>query len=284
MENQEIDQKDGWWKAQAIPLILTVVICAILIAVLYFVITVLNKYTKTDISTSIRLGDVLVGLTIYLKTSVDFALFIGNLMNVFRGWKNRVMIEVGTAIGNALGTYIILIIWDFFRDVEVLLALMIFVAALVLLKLAEEGLEHTHQSSTFLPEWFYTVADRFQTILHQVNRIAGKPLEYIMPNLTMKPTKQTGLIGLFGMSFSIPFILGLDDFAGYVPVFDIINVYGFGIGVLVGHMILNLFLFLSPSKTIKAVKEPIVSFLGSVAFVGLALWGFYEVLKLLFFH
>jgi hypothetical protein len=244
----------------------------------------LNQYTHTDISTQVRLGDILVGLTIYLKTSVDFALFIGNLMSVFRGWKNRIMIELGTAAGNALGTYIILTIWDFFRDVKILLALMIFIAALVLLKLAEEGLEHTHQSSSFLPEWFYKIADRFQAGLHQINRVAGKPLDYIMPNLTMRPEKKTGLAGLFFMSFSIPFILGLDDFAGYVPVFDIINVYGFAIGVLVGHMVLNLFLFISPKKTIEAVKEPFVSFLGSIAFTGLAVWGFYEVVKILFFH
>ena len=37
------------------------------------------------------LGDILIGLTIYLKTSIDFAVYIGRLMAKYPGWKNRVM-------------------------------------------------------------------------------------------------------------------------------------------------------------------------------------------------
>jgi uncharacterized membrane protein len=61
-------------------------------------------------------------------------------------------------------------------------------------------------------------------------------------------------------------------------------VFGFSIGVLAGHMILNAFLFVSPNKTIAIVKNSIVSFLGSLAFIALAIWGFWEVYKLLFLH
>jgi len=45
-------------------------------------------------------------------------------------------------------------------------------------------------------------------------------------------------------SFTVPFILGLDDFAGYVPLFDLINVFGFAIGVFSGHMFLNIMLYI----------------------------------------
>jgi hypothetical protein len=96
--------------------------------------------------------------------------------------------------------------------------------------------------------------------------------------------KKLSLWGLFLFSFSIPFILGLDDFAGYVPLFNIVNVLGFGIGVFAGHMILNIFLFLSPSRTIALVKNAYISFAGSVAFVLLAVWGLFEVIKILFVH
>jgi hypothetical protein len=48
-------------------------------------------------------------------------------------------------------------------------------------------------------------------------------------------------------------------------------------------MLLNIALFLSPSATIRAVKNPIISFFGSVAFVGLALWGLFEAAKLIGF-
>src|SRR3989344_6711196 len=115
---------------QAVPLILTGIIFIGLAIFLRFFIIILNNFSDVDISLKIRLTDVLVGLTIYLKTSVDFAIYIGNLMHAYPGWKNRISIELGTAVGNALGTLIVLAIWNFFRDVEALLAIMIFIASL----------------------------------------------------------------------------------------------------------------------------------------------------------
>lgn len=270
--------------AQIIPLILTVVVCVILILVIWVEVLILNSFTKTGILVQVRWSDVLIGMTIYLKTSVDFAIFIGNLMSTFPGWKNRIMIEVGTAVGNALGTIIVLALWDIFRDIKPLLALMIVWAAVVLFKLAEEGLEHTHEGSYNLPAWFYTLADKLETVLHIINGWTAPIIDRIMPNLSMRPPANLTYMALFAFSFKVPFILGLDDFAGYVPVFDIVNVFGFSIGVLSGHMILNALLFVSPQRTITVVKHPVISLLGSVAFVLLALWGFREVAHLLSSH
>lgn len=61
-----------------------------------------------------------------------------------------------------------------------------------------------------------------------------------------------------------------------------IHVYGFAIGVLLGHMVLNIALFLSPNRTIAVVTQPVISFLGSIAFVGLAVWGLLEAWHILF--
>lgn len=268
---------------QGVPLALTVIIFAVLSVCIYFLVLFLNRFTGTDIMTDIRWADVAVGLTIYLKTSVDFAIFIGNLMHSFPGWKNRIAIEIGTAIGNALGTMIILIIWNFFRDVQILLALMIFIAALVLLKLAQEGLEHTHEGSR-LPDWLTPAERILHGLLIRINTSTHHILKYIIPNLTMKSHKKLAFWGLFVTSFTVPFILGLDDFAGYVPLFNIVNVFGFSIGVLLGHTVLNALLFVSPRKTVMAVKNAVISFLGSVAFVALALWGFWEVGRVLLGH
>lgn len=252
---------------QFVPVVLTVIIFLFLAAVLYFEILFLNKFTGNDIILRLLFADILIGMTIYLKTSVDFAIFIGNLMVSYSGWKNRVMIEIGTAFGNAFGTMIILAIWNFFRHIEFLLALMIFIASLVLLKLAEEGLDNN--------------ADFLKKFLTPINKVSTVFLGKIIPNLTMKPKKNLTFWGLFGLSFTIPFVLGLDDFAGYVPLFSIVNVFGFAVGVFAGHMILNMALFISPKKTVAVVKNPTISVLGSLAFVGLAIWGFWEVFKIL---
>lgn len=263
-----------------LPLSLTFIVFAVLSIFIYFQIHFLNQFTLTDIVPKIRLSDVVIGLTIYLKTSVDFAIFIGNLMASYPGWRNRIAIEIGTALGNALGTIIILTIWDFFREVEWLLAIMIFIAALVLFKLAEEGLEHTQEKINTLPRILQLLTIKLEVILSKINRATGIFMKYLIPNISMKANKNLTWIGLFLVAFTIPFILGLDDFAGYVPVFNLVNVFGFSIGVLAGHLILNVCLFVSPSRTIKVVKNPIVSLFGSIAFVGLGIWGLWEVAKI----
>jgi len=271
-------------KDQLIPLFLTVVAASVLIGLLYLEIHLLNRFTPTDISGTVQLSDILVGLTIYLKTSVDFAIFMGNLMVGYRGVKNRIAIELGTAGGNALGTILILAIWDFFKEVKPLLAVMILLAALVLLKLAEESLLHIRDEEKGAEQRLQSLSKHITAVLSPINKFFHGFLKYILPNLSMKPKKNLTFWGLFGLSITIPFILGLDDFAGYVPVFNIVHVFGFAIGVILGHMVLNIFLFLSPKTTIKVVKNPLVSILGSIAFIGLALWGFFEVYKVLFLH
>ena len=267
---------------QAVPLILTGIIFIGLAIFLRFFIIILNNFSDVDISLKIRLTDVLVGLTIYLKTSVDFAIYIGNLMHSYPGWKNRISIELGTAVGNALGTLIVLAIWNFFRDVEALLAIMIFIASLVLLRLAEDGFEHAlagNKLSGFLRQILMIT----EKILSKINKIYAPIFNKLIPSLNVKASsKKVGFLALFMFSFTVPFILGLDDFAGYVPLFKVVNVFGFAIGVFAGHMILNIFLFISPKTTINVVKNAYISAVGALVFIGLAIWGISETIHLLF--
>lgn len=266
---------------QVIPLVLTVVVFVAFVGLLFLEIVGLNHVTATDIFLNIRWWDILVGLTIYLKTSIDFAMYIGRLMDKYTTWKGRVAIEIGTAVGNATGTMIILAVWTFFKEIKWLLALMIFIASLVLFKLAEESLEHAKDQDDRMPAWFRRIVNGLEYGLDKVNKAIAPILKYVIPDLRIKDQMAKGFWPLFVASFTVPFILGLDDFAGYVPLFSIVNVFGFGIGVFAGHTILNILLYLSPERTIKAVKQPAISFLGSLAFIGLGIWGLIEVVKML---
>lgn len=270
---------------QIIPLSLTVVVFVVMSALLYIEVNVLNKFviSREVIQLHLRWSDVLIGMTIYLKTSIDFAIFIGRLMSKFPGWKNRIMIEIGTALGNALGTLGILVLWDLFREVRFLMALMIVIAALVLFRLAEEGLDHVKDEKGHYAYGFFGFAHLFEKVLSRFNRLVAPVLDKVVPRLSLDESGKKTFWKLFVLSVTVPFILGLDDFAGYIPLFSIVNVYGFAIGVFLGHMILNIFLFLSPQNTIRLVKNPIISFLGSLAFVGLGLWGLFEAAKLIGF-
>lgn len=273
--------QETFFQRQIIPLVLTVVVFLVLVGLLFLEIVGLNRITATDILLQLRWWDVLIGLTIYLKTSIDFAMYIGRLMDKYPTWKGRVAIEIGTAFGNAAGTLIVLLIWTFFKEIKWLLALMIFVAALVLFKLAEDSLEHAKDQDSRMPGWFRHTVEWFEHGLSKVNKAIAPILKHVIPDLRLKDEIKKGFWPLFVAAFTVPFILGLDDFAGYVPLFSVVNVFGFSIGVFAGHMILNILLYLSPSRTIKAVKHPIISFLGSIAFVGLGVWGLIEVVKML---
>lgn len=273
--------RETFLKSQAVPVALTVIVAGGLTALLYALIVLLNAFTPSDIAIAVRWQDVLVGATIYLKTSIDFAIFIGRLMHKNAGWKSRIAIEIGTAVGNAAGTLAVLTIWTFFKEVKWLLALMILVAALVLFKLAEDGLEHAKVEDSRFPRWFRGFVDGFEAVLDKINRRILPVLKYVIPDLSLKDGAGLTFWPLFGFAFTVPFILGLDDFAGYVPLFSVVNVFGFAIGVFAGHMLLNMLLYLSPERTIKAVKNPVISLVGSIAFVGLGVWGLIEVVRII---
>src|SRR6266550_8613475 len=128
-------------KYQILPILLTIVIFLFLTGSLFFFLQFLNlSPAKQKIQIALRPIDILVGMTVYAKTSIDFAIFMGNLMHTNPGWKKRIAIEIGTALGNGVGTLFILAIWFFFKEIPVLMILMIFLASIVLLEMAEEGL------------------------------------------------------------------------------------------------------------------------------------------------
>lgn len=254
--------------AQFVPLVLTVIVFGALWGLLFVAVNFFNLNTK------IRSIDIIIGATIYLKTSIDFAIFMGRLMAANPGWRSRVAIEIGTAAGNAMGTILIISLWVVFRHVDILLALMVFLASLVLFELAHGSLEHVTNEKLAKP---------LHAFLDVIKRATDPILSRIMPDLGAKLRGQSGLSWgkLLTFSAGVPFILGLDDFAGYVPLFNVVNVYGFAIGVIGAHTILNIFLFLSPRRTIEAVKNQWISFLGTLAFIGLGFYGIAETLRIL---
>ena len=268
---------------QLIPIALTAVIFLSLWGLLFFVIRILNLLPNgAHIALNLRWADILVGAVIYLKTSVDFAVFMGRLQASNPGWQKRIAIEIGTALGNGLGTIGILILWVFFRRLEILLALMILLAALILFELAYSGLEQlaNWEGDRGFKRLSFILLDN---VLSSITKTAKPLTSRIIPDLGSK-LKGDNLMpwkSLLWFAFTVPFILGLDDFAGYVPLFSLVNVFGFALGVMGAHMILNIGLFANPEATIKFFKNQWISFAGTVAFMGLAAFGIIEVLRIL---
>jgi len=234
----------------------------------------------TNINLHIHLVDVLVGITIYLKTSIDFALFTGNLMAKFPGMKNGLAIEIGTALGNGLGTLLILVIWAFFKAIPLLLFVMILLASLVLLSLAEESIQSYLITSKKIP-YLTSFVTLFYTLLKKVTHVLHPFLQFIIPHPPKNISLQKTFLSLFLFAITIPFILGLDDFAGYIPLFSIIHIFGFCVGVILGHFLLTVSLFAFPSKTIQLIRYPLIQLFGGFVFVGLSLFGILEAVKVI---
>jgi hypothetical protein len=272
---------------QAFPIFLTFLTFLVLATLLYGLLLILDSlHIGGSIILDFRRREVLFGIIVYLKTAIDFAIFIGNLMHTNPGWKKRIAIELGTAIGNGLGTFLILILWTVLKAIPLLMIVMIFIAAVILLRMAQESFEEfLKQRQSFIK--LKMPVSLLQDQLNFVNKIFRPILRFFVPNLNLTKTKKLSFANLVVFSFTIPFVLGLDDFAGYIPLFTLINVFGFSIGILLGHMLLTIGLFAFPKKTVEVVKHPIVLIGGGIAFIGLGLYGFYESFNILittFFH
>ena len=213
-------------REQGLPIGITIITFALISVLLILFVNILNLFPFPDkILVSLKPYDILFGMTIYLKVSVDFAIFMGNLIKSNPGWKNRIAIELGTSIGNALGTILILTVWIFLRNVEILLVIMILISSLVLLKMAEEGIkdfleiEQEHVLSRPLT--------RIKNLLSIINKLTHPFLRKILPEGRITGKTAVSFSSLVIFSFTVPFILGLDDFAGYIPLFSIINIVSF---------------------------------------------------------
>jgi hypothetical protein len=265
---------------QALPIFLTFLTFLGLSTLLYGLLLILTSFNVGQpIILDFRRREVLFGIIIYLKTAIDFAIFTGNLMKTNPGWKKRIAIELGTAVGNGFGTFLILIIWTVFKSIPPLMIIMIFIAAVVLFRMAQESFEEfLKQRQSFIK--LKMPVSLLQDQLNLVNKIFRPILRFFVPNLNLTKTKKLSFINLVIFSFTIPFVLGLDDFAGYIPLFTLINVFGFTIGILLGHMLLTIGLFAFPRKTIEVVKHPIVLVVGGLAFIGLGIYGFWEAIQI----
>ena len=269
------------WQRQFLPIIIAGIVGIAVIGLVYGEILLLNHFAHADIHPLIHLPDILIGLTIYLKTSIDFALLMGNLMHSNPGWRNRIGIELGTALGNTFGTIFVLFLWALFKEIDWLLALMIFIAAIVLLRLAEDGLVHAIYGDREYAPWFRRTVHFFSVLLKHLNWFMRPLLDRVFPDLKMDAGPRQGFWRLLTFSISVPFVLGLDNFAGYVPLFSIVNVFSFATGAFAGQALLSIFLYLSPAHTTRIVRHPVISLLGSVVFIGLAGWGFFEAIQLI---
>lgn len=263
-----------------IPVLLSALTFIILSTLLYGVLLILDSFNlQYPIILDFGKREVLFGILIFLKTAIDFAILMGNLMHTNPGWKKKIAIAIGTSLGNAFGTFFMLTVWSLFKEIPILMIISILLSSIILLKLSEESFElFLKQKKSFIK--IRMPVNLLQNQLDFINNLFRPLLKFFVPDLNLTRTKKLSFINLIIFSFTIPFILGINDFAGYIPVFEYVNVFGFTLGVMLGHMFLTIGLFIIPRKTVSIVKHPIVLIGGGLAFLCIGIFGFYEAVKI----
>ncbi len=266
-----------------VPILLAIFTFLGLATVLYGILLILDSLPLTyPIILDFRRREVLIGVVIYLKTAIDFAILMGNLMHTNPGWKKRIAIGLGTAMGNAFGTFSVLTVWTLAKEFKILIIVFVFVSSVILLRLAEESFEEfLKQKKSFIKIDIRKPVSLLQDQLDFVNRIFRPILKFFVTDLNLTKTKKLSFANLVIFSFTIPFILGFNDFSAYIPMFAYINVFGFTLGILSGHMLLTIGLFAFPKKTVLFVKHPLVLIGGGLAFIMIGLFGFWQTFRIL---
>ncbi len=260
-------------KKQLLPITISFGLFGVFVACTYVVIKLLNLGFTNKLSLEIVFVEVLLGVFIYLKTAVDYALFVGSLMENNNGIKKRIAMNAGTSIGCFLGVTIIAVLWTYFKEIHWLMGILLVIAGMILFKLGDGSRQHFEELHPHL-KWPLEV-------FFKITRPVVRVFTFFMPNTEL----QSGVSGawqLFFLSMIVPFALGADDLAGYMVLLTTTNFFSLLIGIYLGDAIIDVMLFANQELTVKIVKNKWVSYLGALTFIGLGVLSIIHAYHLFF--
>ncbi len=224
--------------------------------ILFGVINIANIFNvQNQIIIKLIPVDILFGIFIYLKTSVDFVVFSGSFIKNHKKSSDLGLFTLGTSLGNGAGMFLVVFIWAFIKNVKILLALSVLIASGFLIFLGSKNLLTFLKTKKILKlTWIKTSEET-------------KSLEII----------KTSSINTFLFSIKLPFILGIDDFAGYIPLFNILNITSFSVGVLLGHFILTSLILINEKLLRRIVEFNVFDLIGGAFFLGIGVFGIIEI-------
>lgn len=127
--------------------LIPVLVCAIMfvlfiLATHFFIGSLINPFSSEKIQLKLALEDVTVGFFLYFVTAVDYALIVGRMQIVNPGIGKRFAMNIFTCLGCFVGVSMVLFLWGFAKEVEILIIPLLIFAGSVMVKLAYEGHEY----------------------------------------------------------------------------------------------------------------------------------------------
>jgi hypothetical protein len=269
------------WRVRLVNQLFPVVVCLSLLAFfiwasMWFITNWINPYSAEQISLRVQPVDAAVGFFLYFVTAVDYALIIGRMQNSNPGLQARFVMNVCTCVGCFVGVSLVLFVWGFAKEVDwLIIALMIF-AGSVMVKLAHEGLEYFEDAKS-IPWIFRSITAKLVTTLYTLT----DSLTFWIPELASPNVKRVPIGQLAMWSFLLPFIIGLDDFVGYMGAMTIYNVFSLLVGIYMADILIDILIFISPATTKKVVQSAVLSLVATYAFLYLMYKSYSEAVMLM---
>ena len=259
---------------QIVPIVVSLGGAIVFVGLTFLTILLLNSVDgiNNKINLEISFIQIFLGMFIYLKTAVDYAIFVGMMMEKNAGMYKRIAMNAGTSVGCYIGVSLILVLWYFFKEINWLMFILLIISGAVLLSLGDASQEHFGKINKMLKrpiELFFNFV-----------RPVVKALTFFMPEGNFKPKKMR-VWQLFLFSGLLPFLLGADDLAGYMALMNPINVFSLLIGIYFADAIIDILLFCNRNLTIKIVKNKWIIYIGTIFFIVLAFISFYGAIKII---
>lgn len=271
-----VDANPHSLKAKIINQAFPIAVCAIMFLLFVgftmgFITYLINPFSHDRIPIHLFLFDMAVGFFLYFITAVDYALIIGRMQVENTGIRARFTMNVFTCLGCFAGVSFILFIWGFAKEISWLIIALLIFAGCVMVKLAYEGMEYFKDSKKiWYPLRVFTV--NMITVFHNITQA----LTFWIPELASPDVKKMKLSKLALWSFLLPFIIGIDDFVGYMGAMTIYNVFSLIFGIYLADVVIDILIFISPNFTKKMVQSALLSFLATYAFLYLMYKSFSE--------
>jgi len=243
---------------------------------IFFITHLINPFSSEKIAIQLHPIDVFVGFFLYFVTAVDYALIVGRMQIANPGGKARFVMNVCTCVGCFAGVSLVLFLWGFAKEIDWFIIVLLIFAGSVMIKLAYESLDYFAEAkSIWKPLRQVTVGG--VTFLHNLTQ----GLTFWIPELGSPKVQKMSLLKLASWSFLLPFIIGLDDFVGYMGAMTIFNVFSLLIGIFFADVFIDVLIFTSPQITKRIVESAVLSFLASFAFLYLMYKSYSEAILLI---
>jgi len=246
------------------PLAGGLLLAAVAVAVYWGVAWSLTLLPGEPLALGLRPLWVGLALVAYVVFAYDYVALFATYRDAYPGVRHRAALLAGAQVGTLTFKVLMMVIWFALSQALPLIGLMLLFASTQLLKVAEFSVADAEQ----MPAPVRGPARMLRALVAAPNRLLApltrggvRPLDRdIAGGLTPR--------GLFERARRIP-MSTIHDMAAFVPFYREISIVEFGVGVLLGNLLVSGLVLVWPGRTVAVLRHPVAAVLGCAGFLAL---------------